>query len=689
MDGSGRIFKRGMVNTVEPFSLFQIVMGLLLAGSLSAILTLRRPVIANWLSHGLATASCIVMMVLAWKVLGQGVTEHFYAGLWLHGGVVTFRIDALAAFFVLLLGFVGAAASVYAIGYTADHYTPRYFILPTLFNLFLLSLFFVLTASHVGVFLIVWELMSLTSLFLILFEHEHAANVRAGFVYVVMTHVGTAFIIGAFFLLSMSAGSLSFQMLGGTVLPESTRNLVFLFAFIGFGTKAGIIPLHIWLPKAHPAAPSHVSALLSGVMLKTAIYGMCRFYLEFLGVGPAWWGMVVMGFGILSAFMGVLYAMMENDIKRLLAYSSLENMGVILLGIGAGMVYASNQQALLAGLAWTAALYHVFNHAVFKSLLFMGAGSVVRSAGSREMDAMGGLIHKMPYTALFFLVGAAAISALPPLNGFISEWMTLQALYFLPVAISGLSGKIFGGLLFITLGMTAALVAACFVKAFGITFLARARTKKAEAAKETSVMSLLPMATLALGCAGLGLWPGFLLGLINQVLAPFTGITSAGLFRQEWMGTVFQANSAAGFLSVDSVVVLFAIGCLVALGLYYFKGKPRREIQEIWACGIIPTHRNQYTSMGFSKPIRWAFRWVLRSQRERIVDENENLYAGRKLAYHQTIHYVFDEILYNTAQRWILKRAKYAKQLQAGSVQLYVGYVLIVTIVVLAWISRN
>ncbi len=678
-----------MVNVVEPLFLFYLVIGLLLTGSLSAIMMSRRPGAANWVSHGLAAIGCAAIAVLAWNILGQGRAEHFLIGHWLHSGEVTFRVDTLSAFFLLLLGVVGSAASVYAIGYTAEHYTPRYFVLPTLFNLFLLSLFLVLTASHVGVFLIVWEMMTLTSLFLILFEHEHATNVRAGFVYVVMTHFGTAFIMGAFFLLAMSGGSLDFQMLGGVSLPEQSRTLVFLFAFIGFGTKAGIIPLHIWLPKAHPAAPSHVSALLSGVMLKTAIYGMCRFYLEFLGSGPAWWGMLVMGFGILSAFFGVLYALMENDIKRLLAYSSLENMGVILLGIGAGMVYASNQQALLAGLAWSAALYHVFNHAVFKSLLFMGAGSVVRAIGSREMDAMGGLIHKMPYTALFFLVGSAAISALPLLNGFISEWMTLQALFFLPEAISGVAGKIFGGLMFVTLGMTAALVAACFVKTFGITFLARPRTKKAEAAVEASTVTLFPMGALALACLILGLWPQFPLRWISQALRPFAGVTAEGLFVQEWRGTMFQAEPASGVLHVGVVLVLLALGCLMAVLLYYRHGKPDKKIQEVWACGIVPTYRNQYTSMGFSKPVRWAFRWVLRTQRERIVDENENQYVGRKLAYHQTIHYVFDEIFYDPVQRWILQRANYVKRLQTGSVQLYVGYVLIVTIVVLVWTSRN
>ena len=673
---------------MDLFSQFQGVAVLFAVGSLTALVLFRWPAAANWLGHGLSIAGCALMVNFAWRVIDQSQTECYSVGYWMQTSLMTFRIDDLSAFFLLLLGVVGCAASIYAIGYTAGHYSSNYAVLPALFNFFLLSLFMVLTASHVGLFLIAWEIMTLVSLLLILYDHEEAANVQAGFVYVVMTHVGTAFVIGAFFILAASSGSMSFQLLGMNNLSESMRNIVFVFALVGFGTKAGIIPLHIWLPKAHPAAPSHVSALLSGVMLKTAIYGLCRFYLEFLGAGPVWWGLLVMGCGVLSALLGVLYAFVENDIKRLLAYSSLENMGVILLGLGAGMVYMAQGHALLAGLAWIAALYHVFNHAVFKSLLFMGAGLVVKATGTRDMEALGGLIHRMPYTAFFFLVGSAAISALPPFNGLISEWLTLQALLFLPEVLPGLAGKIYGGLLFVALGMTASLVAGCFVKTFGITFLARARGKNAENAREAGVMSLAPMAVLAAICLGIGLWPDFLLRIISQALRPFAGINVESAFSHDWSSIAFRSDPAFGVLSVGTVVALLILGCVLALGLYFFRGKPKQQVQGIWACGIEPTARNQYTSMGFAKPVRWAFRSVLRSQRERIVDENASIYSGRRLTYHQTIHYVFDEIFYDPMKKWILREAKFMKRLQAGSVQLYVGYVLIVTVVVLVWGSR-
>ena len=678
-------FKKGLVNELELDLVFKTMVIIFLTGSLLAVLLWKLPQCANVVSHGFSALGSAVMLFFAWKVLYSGETVLIIVGQWLHAGEVALRIDPLAAFFLLLLAIVGTVVSIYAIGYTADHYSPRYAISPVLFNWFLLSTAFVFVTSHAGAFLIAWELMTLTSMFLIVFEHEQVANVRAGFIYVVMTYTGTAFLMAAFFIMAASTGDLSFQKFSGISLSETQRTIVFLLAFVGFGAKAGIIPLHIWLPKAHPAAPSHVSAILSGVMLKTAIYGMCRFYLEFLATGPMWWGVMVMGFGILSAFLGVLYALMEKDIKRLLAYSSLENMGVVLLGAGAGMVYASAGQPLLAGLAWAAALFHVFNHGIFKSLLFMAAGSVARATGSRDIETMGGLIHKMPYTSVAFFAGAFAISSLPPLNGFISEWLTLQALFFLPQALPGLAGKVSGGLLFITLGMIAALVAACFVKAFGIAFLARPRSRGSASAKEASATVFVPMLAMAGLCVYLGLWPHSMLKIISRVLDPFIGIDTRGLFDMNRGGMIFQANDAGGILAVPILVLLVLMGCLVAVGLFFLKGKPQIITGELWACGRASTVRNQYSAMGFAKPVRWAFRWVLRSQRERVVDENENIYVGRKLAYHQSIHYVVDEAIYYPIQRWILKRAKFMKRIQAGSVQLYVSYVLVVTILVLAW----
>ncbi len=668
---------------------FRLMIGIFATGFLSAVALYKAPRLANTASHGLAVVGSIVMLYLAWTVLRDGEAVLLPIGRWLHAGEFALRIDPLAAFFLLLLSIVGGAASLYAIGYTSDHYSPRYAVLPAVFNLFLASTAFVFASSHAGAFLVAWELMTLTSLLLIVYEHEQATNVRAGFVYVVMTYTGTALLMAAFFILAAAAGDLGFEKFGGLSLTPMQRNLIFLLAFGGFGAKAGIIPLHVWLPKAHPAAPSHVSAVLSGVMLKTAVYGMARFYLEFLGVGPTWWGLMIVGFGIVSALLGVLYALMETDIKRLLAYSSLENLGVVMLGIGAGLMFSSAGKPLLAGLAWSAALLHVFNHGIFKALLFLAAGAAVQATGTRDLEALGGLIRRMPYTAGAFFVGALAISSLPPFNGFISEWMTLQSLFYLPQALTGVTGKIAGALLFVALAMTAALVAACFVKAFGIAFLARPRSRKAENAREAPVSMTFPMFILAGICLYLGLWPQMMLQAIGRVLQPYVGIDTRGLFEVDHVGVLMRANSAEGVLSVSLLAGLLLVGCLAAVGLYYLKGRAVRMIAPIWACGKSATPRNQYSATGFAGPIRWSFRWVLRSQRQRVADETENVYLGKKLVYHQSIRYIVDEVIYDPVQRWILRQARFMKRLQAGSVQLYVGYVLVVTIVVLAWSGRN
>ena len=663
--------------------------GIFTTGCLSAVVLYKAPRLANAVSHGLAAVGSFVMLFLAWKVLMGGETVLLPIGRWLHAGEVALRIDPLAAFFLLLLAIVGGAASIYAIGYTADHYSPRYAVLPVVFNLFLASTALVFASSHAGAFLIAWELMTLTSLLLIVYEHEHATNVRAGFVYVVMTYTGTALLMAAFFILAASAGDLSFEKFVGLSLTQPQRDLVFLLAFGGFGAKAGIIPLHVWLPKAHPAAPSHVSAVLSGVMLKTAVYGMARFYLEFLGVGPTWWGVMIVGFGIVSALLGVLYALMETDIKRLLAYSSLENLGVVMLGVGAGLLFSSAGKPLLAGLAWSAALLHVFNHGIFKALLFLAAGAAVQATGTRDLEALGGLIRRMPYTAAAFFIGALAISSLPPFNGFISEWLTLQSLFYLPQALTGVSGKIAGALLFVALAMTAALVAACFVKAFGIAFLARPRSRKAENAQEAPLTMTLPMLILAGLCLYLGSWPHTMLQAISRILQPYVGLDTRGLFEMDRVGLLIQANNVEGVLSISLLAGLLLTGCLAAAGLYFLKGRASRVTAPVWACGRSMTPRNQYSATGFAGPVRWSFRWVLRSQRQRIADETENIYLGKKLAYHQSIRYIVDEVIYDPIQRWILKQARFMKRLQAGSVQLYVGYVLVVTIVVLAWSGRN
>lgn len=678
-----------MVFAVDISFLFWMTVGLFLAGCVSSLLTAAWPRLSNACGHLFAMSGCLCTIAVALSVLATNMPYYLLAGQWLRSSYMIVRVDAMAAFFLLLLGGVGLFVSCYAMGYTRHYVGKSYALLPSLLNLFLVSIFFVFTASHVGLFLIAWEIMTLVSFCLIIHEHEQPQTLRAGFIYFVMSHFGTAFIVAAFFLLAQVNQTFSFKLFAVGNMSESIRNFVFAAALIGFGTKAGMIPFHIWLPKAHPAAPAHVSALLSGVMIKAGIYGMCRFFLEFLGPGPLWWGLLILSLGAVSAFLGVLYAAIEQDIKRLLAYCSIENMGIILMGIGAGMVFQTQGQGLLAGLAWAAALYHTMNHAVFKSLLFLGAGSVVASTGIRDMEGMGGLIRMMPATAFFFLVGSVSISALPPFNGFISEWMILQSLFFLADVLPGLGGRLVGALLFVLLGMTAAVAATCFVKAFGITFLGRTRSRKAELAKESGFTLKVGMAGLSLACLVLGLWPQALLSVIKPALSNYTGINTSTLFRFEAGQLLFKADPVVGSLAIFPVLLFFFIGLLIAVGLYFFHGRPIRERVATWACGMVSTSRTQYSATGFSKPLRVAFRWILRPQHEHVVDQASHPYFGRRLSYFTSVEYIFDERLYRPLQSWILHKAKGFKRIQTGSVQLYMGYVLLVTVLALYWSSRG
>jgi len=663
---------------------YYLMLVLFTLGGLSVFFGGKHPGKINYVAHGLAALGCLATVLCAIFVLWQGTLE-LTLPLSLPFGVMTARVDSLAAFFLLLIGVGGLAASVYAMGYSKEYYGGRYGLLTGLFNVFLLSMVLVITASHVAAFVIAWEVMSVVSFLLVNFEYEKLANTRAAFVYIVMTHVGTIFIISAFLLLATAAGSMDFAQFDGSILPAATRNIVFLCAFVGFGAKAGMIPLHIWLPQAHPVAPSHISALMSGVMIKTAIYGMCRFFLEFLGTGPVWWGGLILAIAILSCVLGVLYALMETDLKRLLAYSSVENIGIMLLGIGSGMVFMSKGEPLMAGLAWVAVLYHCFNHAVFKSLLFMGAGAVLHSTHTKDIERLGGLIKRMPYTALFFLVGAATIAALPPLNGFISEWLTFQALFLLPQAMTGVAPKLAGTVLIALLGLTGALAAACFVKAFGIAFLAKPRSAKAENAQEVSAVMLAPMAGLALLCVLLGVWPQGMITLISMVLADFPGLNVDAMLTTNWYSVAFNASNAGG-LSMPFVIGLLLISVVVAVALSYLYGKPRIVTGETWTCGIVPNSHMQYTATGFSGPIRRIFHSVLRPQRETIVDEIEtNHYFGRRLSYQVAITYVFTDMVYRPINRTILGMARFMKTIQAGSLQLYIGYIMAVTVLVLIW----
>ncbi|MBI1819389.1 MAG: hydrogenase 4 subunit B, partial [Nitrospirae bacterium] len=490
----------------------------------------RQPRFQNLIAHGAAIAASTAGVVLGVLGLFADSPPVFYSLSTLPLLSIQFRLDTLSSFFILVISLSGVPVSLYATGYVRE-FEGRYpmGVLGSLYNAFLLSMILVIMADNGFLFLILWEVMSLVSYFLVVTEHEKAESRYAGFFYFVMTHVGTAFIMICFLLFYQENGSFNFEAFrsSGLVMPQAIQALVFLTALVGFGTKAGIVPLHVWLPYAHPAAPSHVSALMSGVMIKTAIYGLIRVYFDFLGGQfPWWWGFTILVVGAVSALLGVMYALMEHDLKSLLAYHSVENIGIILLGIGAGMIFQSYGLSHLAALGLLAGLYHTINHAMFKGLLFLGAGSLLYSTHTRNMEEYGGLVRHMPWTAFFFLIGAVSISGLPPGNGFVSEWLIFQSL-FLSFQIPDLLMKIFLPIGAAMLALTGALAMACFAKAFGISFLAMPRSLHAKRAVEVSLVMRIGMGIMAAYCVILGLATMWIIPLLDRVITPFTHISIA------------------------------------------------------------------------------------------------------------------------------------------------------------------
>jgi len=477
---------------------------------------------------------------------------------------LVFRLDALGAFFLGLVGLVAIPCAIYGVGYSAA-YEGRYSLrlLGVMLNLFLLTMSLVPCAGNVLTFLLMWEGMSLTSYFLVVTETEAPDTILAGGWYLAMTHAGLALVLAAFLLLAAGAPTTAFGDLraAASALSPQARNAVFLLALLGFGSKAGIIPLHVWLPRAHPAAPSHVSALLSGVMTKVGVYGFVRIVFDVAGDLSPWSGLVALTIGGVTAVLGVLYALMQHDLKRLLAYHTVENIGIIFIGLGLALAFRANGQDGVAALALTAALFHVFNHAIFKSLLFFGAGAVLAATGQRDMERLGGLIHVMPQTAIVFLIGCASISALPPLNGFVSEWLTFQAILLSPQLPQwGLKFAVpaTGALL----ALAAALAAACFVKAYGVVFLSRPRSPEAAVAKEVDRFSLSAMFVLAALCVLAGVLPGFVIDGLGPVTSALTGATLPHQASMPWLSIVPIAESRSSYNGL--VIFLF----LTSSGLF-------------------------------------------------------------------------------------------------------------------------
>lgn len=640
-----------------------------------AALGTSRPRLAGRVGCLGVLAGSLACLVSAGRVLLSGSSEVLFLPWNIPYGSFSIGLDPLSAFFLLpVLGLSGLAA-IYGTEYLTAYY-GKYSIRGHWFfyNLLVCSMAMVLVARNALLFLIVWELMSVASFFLVTFDHKKESVQDAGWTYLVATHLGGAVLFAFFVLLGRDSGSFEFERIYAFGTPASA-GVLFILAIVGFGAKAGFLPLHVWLPEAHPAAPSHVSALMSGVMIKTGIYGLLR-ALTFLGPPSAWWGYALIVIGLTSGIIGVLFALAQHDLKRLLAYHSVENIGIITLGLGVAVIGTSTGIPALAVLGFGGGLLHVVNHAIFKGLLFLGAGSVFHATGTREIDFLGGLFKKMPWTGTTFFMGAAAICGLPPLNGFISEFLIYMGAFRgsilnSPAVVLPLSAVIAG------LALIGGLAVACFTKAFGIIFLGEPRRSKPVQIHEAKWEMVLPMVVLAAGCLLIGLFSPLAIKFMAPVIEQLVPLSRPVVHREltmalEELSTV--SRSAFGLLFLAAVLALIRRRLLSARSV---------QTETTWDCGYAQiSSRMQYTASSFAQPLVDFFRLLLRTDRR--LSKPGGLFP-RSAALHTATPDIFREKIFAPVFRSILWGLSRLRWLQHGRVQLYLLYIAVALSALLFW----
>jgi hydrogenase-4 component B len=587
--------------------------GVLLALAVLAVLMVRSPFVSRLIYAACMLVTAVSLAAALTHLLAARPAEGLTLPIGLPWLGAHLRLDALSAFFVVVVDLGAMTASLFAFGYGEYERAPGRVV--PFFPAFLAGMTLVVLADDAFTFLLSWEFMSLTSWALVTSHHRVPENVRAGYIYLLMASFGTLALLLGFGLLAGADGLYTFAQMRAAHPTAATAALVLLLTLIGAGSKAGLVPLHAWLPLAHPAAPSHVSALMSGVMTKVAIYGFVRIVFDLAGTPSWWWSIVVLTVAGITTVMGVLYALMQHDLKRLLAYHTVENIGIIFIGLGLALAFKSQGMLFAAALALTAALLHVFNHSLFKSLLFFGAGAVLTATGERDMERLGGLIHRMPQTAFVFLIGCVAISALPPLNGFVSEWLTFQAILLSPQLPSwGL--KLLVPAVGALLALSAALAAACFVKAYGITFLGRPRTRVAETASETDWFSRLAMMVLASLCLLAGILPGLFIDALAPISSFLIGESMPAQIGAQWLSIVPIAESRSSYDGLLVFLFMAISGTLAALAIHRLASDRLRRAPA-WDCGYPDASvLTQYSATSFAQPIRRVFGTVVFRARE-------------------------------------------------------------------------
>lgn len=621
-------------------------------------------------------------------------------------GTLILHTDALSLIFFLLTMVIWLFISIYSFGYLSK-YIPQYDMraFGALYNLLFLALAMTTLAGDLITFLLAWELMTAFSYLLIVFEHRKPETTRAGFYMLVLSEIGSVMLIASFILLHKYTGHFDFAGISAAayLLPGAIKNTIFILVLLGFGVKSGLVPLHGWFPAAYAAAPANVDAILSGITLSLGIYGLGRVALDLLGPAPLWWGLVLLVMGALTAILGILYALMEQNLKRMLSLSSVENTGLILVGLGAVLVFRAGGLSVLAALAAVTALYHTINHAIYKSLLFMGAGAVDYATGRQNMDSLGGLSRLMPYTTLFFLVGSLSIAALPPFNGFVSEWLTLQTL-LLSFHLPDVLPKVIMAVVGVILALTAALAITCFVKACGTAFLGRARTPEAARAREVSPGMKLGMALPAACCLLLGILPTLVIPWLDGPAAALADGTAAkemipAVFSRpdEFKDLVLLGGSFLrgllpgpgavvvptdpGFSSISPTYLLFAMPLALLFGAALSRllgGKTGIQRGPVWAGGeehFLPGQ--QYTGTAYSNPVLVLFGLIYRPRIDLVghyhAQENFRLATG----YQRQIHSPAERYLYGPAIRLLYMGAGLLSWIQSGRVNQYVAYMLV------------
>jgi formate hydrogenlyase subunit 3/multisubunit Na+/H+ antiporter MnhD subunit len=597
---------------------------------------------------------------------------------------VDFALSATGGLFLILVGLVAVSAGVYSIGYFRTSAASA--LTAAVVPVFVAAMVGVLTASSVVTFLLCWELMALVSLAGVLSDHHRPAVVEAGQWYAGMTHLGFVAILVGLVVLSKAGGSGDLVVLAAQAghAPSATRDAVFVLTALGFGSKAGLVPLHVWLPRAHPEAPSPVSALMSAAMVAVGVYGLVRVDVQILGTGPRWWALAVLGFGAVSAVYGVLQASVATDLKRLLAYSTAENMGLVAVGLGAGMLLTDYHRPAAASVAFAAALLHSVAHGVFKTLLFLSAGSVVAATGVRDLDRLGGLAVRMPATTLLFGLGALGASGLPLGAGFVSEWLLLQALIHtrpgsatllavvMPVAVG-------------VVALTAGLGVAAMVKAFGVGFLARPRSPEAEATNEAPLSMLGGMAVAAAACGVAAVAPVVLSTAVSRVLVATPGLTRSDVPR---LGVVLRLPGLAGSVSplvLAAATLVLTVAVTVAAGRAGSRRRPGAVTAPLWTCGAGGlSERMEYTATSFAQPLQEVFDVVLRPDIDVAVSHaGGSEYLVERVRFRSQIVDAVELRLYRPVLSGVARWAGWVRRVHNGSVHRYIGVGALGVVVVL------